>query len=115
MRIFLHSASSSVRQTLAAIVQAAGHTLAHNADDAELTLSDSLHPAAATLPAGFVLTLAANASSEDKLACPIRPNILIQRLKGWEKTQGAALANSWALDEEIWCARAQLFSLAFRG
>lgn len=97
MRILIHSASAAVSRTLETLITTAGHSIAREAANADLALVDSLHPAE-NPPALPTITLAAHAEGDQTLACPIRPQALLQHLLMHTRTRPIALANGWQLD-----------------
>ncbi len=98
MHIAIHSASAAVARTLESLIEQSGHRLAKAGQAADLVLVDSLHPATGELPAAPALYLGNANAGENALACPLRPEKLLQRLVSHRSTQAIALGNGWSLD-----------------
>jgi DNA-binding response OmpR family regulator len=90
MRIAVHSASTSVTRTLESIVAASGHHLAKANE-----LPD--HPAPPNSSSVAKIILGSD-TVDTSLACPIRPERVIQRLMMLGNTQTIPLAQGWSLD-----------------
>lgn len=99
MRITAKSASASVARMLEAIITRSGHEVARNEANADFLIEDTIHPIrhnAGAIPA--LLLVAQAAMQEQAVACPLRPERLIQRLAMLGNTQSVALSNGWTLD-----------------
>ena len=98
MRIAAKSASASVTRTLEAIILKSGHSVA-KPDAADFLIEDTLHPLPPTTGTTQKLELVdASTTHENTVACPFRPERLLQRLAMLGSTQSSALGNGWSLD-----------------
>ena len=99
MHIAIHSASEAVTRTLDHIIRESGHHVAVAGDAANLVLVDSIHPANGD-PIGeqHMLLTASPEAHGTSIACPLRPERLLQRLMMLSATQTIALGDGWSLD-----------------
>ncbi len=99
MHIAIHSASEAVTRSLQALIAASGHNMAKADEPADLVLVDRLHPASQSLPTAPALYLSTSDAADDTtLACPIRPERLIQRLALYRTSKPLPLSHGWSLD-----------------
>jgi hypothetical protein len=99
MRIAAKSASPSVMRTLEAIILQSGHSLSKSDDAVDFLIIDTLNPTAAIAgDCAKLLLVEAAAIHEGAVACPLRPERLLQRLSMLGTTQSVALGNGWTLD-----------------
>ena len=101
MRIGIHSASASVARALESIITASGHHYA-SAGPADLVIVDTFHPASTPHASSTRLMLTARSdtttSDSPSMACPLRPERLLQRLFMLANTQRLSLGQGWSLD-----------------
>ena len=99
MRIAAKSASASVTRMLEAIITRSGHTATQDESAADFLIEDTLHPTQPTaVEMPGVLLVGRSAAQEGAVACPVRPERLIQRLAMLGSTQSVALGHGWTLD-----------------
>ena len=99
MQIVAKSASASITRLLEAIITQSGHSVAKSDEAADFVIEDTLHPAGnipATIPK--LMLVDQSAAHENAVACPLRPERLIQRLAMLDSTQSVSLSNGWTLD-----------------
>lgn len=90
MKIHVESAFASVAQTLETLVVQSGHAVS-DAPQATLTLQHRHTPARLS-----ITTLETNQSVE--ITCPIRPALLLQKLKTYHTRNSLTLNHGWQLD-----------------
>jgi DNA-binding response OmpR family regulator len=101
MHIAIETTSASVRQTLESIILAAGHQLAGTEASPQLTLVDGQHlPPHATIHGATLTLVSGSALADDQIACPVRPQQLVQRLNLYRQPASVALGHGWSLDRQ---------------
>lgn len=98
MRIAVHSRSVAITRVVTSIITQAGHHVAADGGTADFVVVDGIHPTGAAISAPCLHLVAQGAIAEQALACPLRPQHLLQRLMMLENMHTIALANHWQLD-----------------